>query len=114
MPREQAGGIDSHHLESEPEREKPNKLLRSRHASERKSLVRNADEPPPLRSAVTANFNVEEDSNQKVGHTKRSPSPRPKVERKRRRPDERSQVKICLLSVCVCVCVCLPSSIQSN
>lgn len=93
MSREPAGRIDSHHLDSETEREKPNKLSRSRHGREWKGLVKNADEPPPLRSAVTANFHVEEATHLKVDQAKRSPSPRPKFQRKRR-PDERPQMKV--------------------
>lgn len=80
------------HLDSEPDREKSNKLPRSRHSREWKGLVRDADEPPPLRSIVTANVNMEEETHRKVGHARQT-SPRPAIQRKRNRPDERYQMK---------------------
>lgn len=99
--------IGSHRLESEPERGKASKLLKTGHTSEQNTLVHNADEPPVLRSVVTANLNVAEDTNQKVDHTIRSSSPQPKSKAKRKRPDESSQVKVYLL-----LSLCLPVTLS--
>ncbi|XP_040991152.1 uncharacterized protein LOC121238373 [Juglans microcarpa x Juglans regia] len=85
---DQGGKNVSHHSSSEPEREKPNVLSRSRHNREWKGLVRDAAEPPPLRSSGIENFHLEEKSYLKVSRAKRSPSPRPSIQRKRNRPYE--------------------------
>lgn len=87
------GQNDSDHLDSEAERERSNKVSRSRHSREWKGLVRNTDEPPPLWSVVTANANIEEGSHHKVGRVKQSS--RQIIQRKRSRPDEQHQVKVC-------------------
>lgn len=85
--------------QSESEVMKSDKLPnRSRRTKDWKGVIRDPDQPPPLRSAVIANIHTD--------HTKRSPSPQPIIHRKRGRsgeergqaddrgqPDERSQVK---------------------
>ncbi|KAK1382754.1 putative PWI domain, nucleotide-binding alpha-beta plait domain-containing protein [Heracleum sosnowskyi] len=91
--KEQAQNLDSHHMDAEHEREKPNELSRNRHGRGWKSLVKDAVETPPLRSVVTANIHVDEDAHMKVSHLKRSSPPRPVVQRKRRRPDEKLHIK---------------------
>ncbi|KAK9282796.1 hypothetical protein L1049_011017 [Liquidambar formosana] len=85
--------IDSRHLDSESEREKSNKLSRTRHNREWKGLGRNAAEPPPFRSSDIDNIHVEEKTHRKFGRARRSLSPRQPVQRKRSRPDERQQLK---------------------
>uniref|UniRef100_A0A2N9IGK9 RRM domain-containing protein n=1 Tax=Fagus sylvatica TaxID=28930 RepID=A0A2N9IGK9_FAGSY len=84
--------IDSHHSDSESEREKSNKLSRSRHNREWKGLVRDAAEPPPLRSSDIDKMHYEEKPNRRVSRAKRSPSPR-SFQRKRSQPDERENKK---------------------
>lgn len=85
---DQSGENDSHHSNPEAEKEKPNNLSRSRHNREWKGLVRDAVEPPPLRSSDIEKIHLEEKSSHKVGRAKRSTSPRPSIRRKRGRPDE--------------------------
>ena len=85
--------IDSHHSDSESEREKSNKLSRSRHNREWKGLVRDAAEPPPLRSSDIDKMHYEEKPNRRVSRAKRSPSPR-SFQRKRSQPDERENKKV--------------------
>uniref|UniRef100_A0A5B6YVE5 RRM domain-containing protein n=1 Tax=Davidia involucrata TaxID=16924 RepID=A0A5B6YVE5_DAVIN len=90
---EQTVRNDSHPLDSDSDRGKSDKLSRSRHNREWKGLVRDADEPPPLRSSVIDNVHIEERTHGRVGRVKHSLSPRPTVQKKRSRPDERHQTK---------------------
>ncbi|KAA8520257.1 hypothetical protein F0562_014513 [Nyssa sinensis] len=90
---EQTVRNDSNHLDSDSDRGKSDKLSRSRHNREWKGLVRDAEEPPPLRSSVIDSADVEERTHGRVGRGKRSLSPRPTVPKKRSRPDERHQTK---------------------
>ncbi|KAL1827896.1 hypothetical protein ACET3Z_006308 [Daucus carota] len=90
--KEPAQNIDSHHMDTEHEREKPNELSRSRHGRGWKGLVKDAIEPPPLRSVVTANIHDNEDAHM-INHMERSSPQRPVTQRKRRRPDEKLHVK---------------------
>lgn len=92
--KEQPQNLDSHHMDTEHEREKPNELSRNRHGRGWKSLVKDAVETPPLRSVVTANIHVDEDAHMGNIHLKRSSPPRPIVQRKRRRPDEKLHIKV--------------------
>ncbi|XP_043690929.1 nucleolin 1-like isoform X2 [Telopea speciosissima] len=66
---------------------------RSRRNREWKGLVRDVDEPPPLRSSEIESFHLEEKIHQKSGRVKRSRSPRPSVREKRSRQEERHQTK---------------------
>ncbi|CAL9004018.1 unnamed protein product [Prunus brigantina] len=85
---DQTGNTDSYHLGSEPEREKSNKLTRSRHNREWKGLARDAAEPPPFLSSEIGDIHVDEKSHSKVIRAK-SPLRQPAAQRKRIRPDER-------------------------
>ncbi|KAJ7949142.1 putative RNA binding family protein [Quillaja saponaria] len=89
----QAGDDDSHNLDSDSARGKSNKLLRSRHNKEWKGLVREAAEPPPLRSSELNAIHVEEKSLHEVNRGLRSLSPQRPFQRKRNRPDERQSTK---------------------
>lgn len=95
---DQSGRIDSHHMDSESERVQPNKESKSRHRREWKGLVRDAAEPPPLRSSEIEKIHSEEKTHQRASRTRRSSSPRPVVQRKRTRPDERENMKVCGLN----------------
>lgn len=95
---DQSGKNDSLHMDSESERVKPNKESKSRHRREWKGLVRDAAEPPPLRSSEIEKIHLEEKTHQRVSHARRSSSPRPVVQRKRTRPYERENIKVCGLN----------------
>ncbi|GFZ00448.1 RNA binding (RRM/RBD/RNP motifs) family protein [Actinidia rufa] len=58
-----------------------------------KSLVRDADEPPPFQSSVFDDVHTDDRIHRKVSSAKRSPSPQPIVQKKRSRPDERQHTK---------------------
>ncbi|GFZ00461.1 RNA binding (RRM/RBD/RNP motifs) family protein [Actinidia rufa] len=90
---DQARIHNSRHLDSDSERGKTNKLSRSRHNREWKSLVRDADEPPPFQSSVFDDVHTDDRIHRKVSSAKRSPSPQPIVQKKRSRPDERQHTK---------------------
>ncbi|KAK2965269.1 hypothetical protein RJ640_015767 [Escallonia rubra] len=83
---------DHSHLDSQPEKEKPSQLSQSRRTKEWTGLVRDADEPALLRSAVTSDVHMEERITRKDGHARHSPS-RPVVQRKRNRADEQPKLK---------------------
>lgn len=87
----QLTGADSHRLDSDSERGKSAKFAKNRHNREWKGLVRDAAEPPPLRSSEVENIQVEEKSSRKVSHG-RSASPR-SSRKKRSRLDERQPIK---------------------
>ncbi|GLT84173.1 hypothetical protein SLE2022_024200 [Rubroshorea leprosula] len=89
--REQGGISDSFKVDSESERAKSTKLHRSRHKREWKGLVRDAADPPPLRSSEVNNIQFEERTPHKVSHGKSS-SPRLN-QKKRNRTEERQQTK---------------------
>ncbi|XP_023881866.2 protein gar2 [Quercus suber] len=89
---DQGGKDDSHRSDSESEKEKSNTLSRSRHNREWKGLVRDAAEPPPLRSSDIDKIHYEEKPHRRVSRAKRSPSPR-SFQRKRSQPDERESKK---------------------
>lgn len=95
---DQSGRNDSHHMDSESERIKPNKESKSRHRREWKGLVRDAAEPPPLRSSEVEKIHLQEKTHQKIIRARRSPSPRSVAQRKRTRPDERENVKVCVVN----------------
>ena len=90
---DQGGKNDSHCSDSESEKEKSNTLSRSRHNREWKGLVRDAAEPPPLRSSDIDKIHYEEKPHRRVSRAKRSPSPR-SFQRKRSQPDERENKKV--------------------
>ncbi|EXC12842.1 Zinc finger CCCH domain-containing protein 14 [Morus notabilis] len=89
---DKSGRDYSHHLESESKKE-----AKIRHNKEWKGLIRDAAEPPPLRSSEVEKIHVKERTHHRVRHTRRSPSPRPAVERKRNRTDERQNTKVLIL-----------------
>lgn len=93
---------DSHRVDSESERVKTSKESNSRHRREWKGLVRDADEPPPLRSSVVEKIHLEEKPHQRrrvrTDHGKRSPSPRSVGLRKRSRPDDQENIKVWILN----------------
>lgn len=84
---------ESRHLDSDSERGKSSKLSRSRHNREWKSLVRDADEPPPFQSSGTDSVGTHERAQLKMSQSKRSPPPQPLSQKKRSRPDERQETK---------------------
>ncbi|GLT60718.1 hypothetical protein SLA2020_334740 [Shorea laevis] len=88
---DQDGINDSFKLDSESEREKPTKLHRSRHNREWRGLVRDAADPPPLRSSEVKNIHFEERTHRKQSRG-RSPSPG-LSRRKRSRTEEMQQAK---------------------
>lgn len=90
---EQSEKNESLHSNAESETEKYNKLSRSRHNREWKGLVRDAVEPPPLRSSDIDRIHLEEKPHRKDIRARRSPSPRPSFQRKRSRPDEHENKK---------------------
>ncbi|KAA3471513.1 nucleolin 1 [Gossypium australe] len=87
----QSIGAESHQLDTDSERGKSTKFPRNRHNRDWKGLVRDATEPPPLRSSEVENIRFEEKSSRKVGRG-RSTSP-PPTQKKRSRPDERQPIK---------------------
>ncbi|KAE8672136.1 hypothetical protein F3Y22_tig00111851pilonHSYRG00083 [Hibiscus syriacus] len=87
----QSIGAGSHQLDIDSERAKTTKVSRNRHNREWKGLVRDAADPPPLRSSVVENICFEEKSSLKVS-CGRSTSPCP-TQKKRSRPDERHPIK---------------------
>uniref|UniRef100_A0A2P2LCE7 PWI domain-containing protein n=1 Tax=Rhizophora mucronata TaxID=61149 RepID=A0A2P2LCE7_RHIMU len=89
---EQAGRNGSHHIDSELEKDKPGTLSRSRHKREWKGLVRDGNEPPPLRSSDVDVSYVDGKPDHKVNHLQRSPSPQSPQQKKRRR-HEQQQMK---------------------
>ncbi|KAK5810678.1 Polyadenylate-binding 2-A [Gossypium arboreum] len=84
-------GAESHQLDTDSERGKSTKFPRNRHNRDWKGLVRDAAEPPPLRSSEVENIRFEEKSSRKVSRG-RSTSPRP-TQKKRSRPDDRQPIK---------------------
>nr|KJB22241.1 hypothetical protein B456_004G036800 [Gossypium raimondii] len=87
----QSIGAESHQLDTDSERGKSTKFPRNRHNRDWKGLVRDAAEPPPLRSSEVENIRFEEKSSRKVSRG-RSTSPQP-TQKKRSRPDERQPIK---------------------
>ncbi|GMI74127.1 hypothetical protein like AT3G12640 [Hibiscus trionum] len=87
----QSIGADSQKLDTDSEIAKTTKVSRNRHNRDWKGLVRDAAEPPPLRSSVIENICFEEKSSRKVSRG-RPTSPRP-TQKKRSRPDERQPRK---------------------
>ncbi|KAK8615085.1 hypothetical protein V6N13_068871 [Hibiscus sabdariffa] len=87
----QSIGADSNQMDTDSERGKTTKVSRNRHNREWKGLVRDAAEPPPLRSSEIESIGLEEKSSCKVSRG-RSTSPRP-TQKKRNRHDERQSMK---------------------
>lgn len=91
-----SGRDDSHHLESEPDKGKSKKEPKIRHNKEWKGLIRDAADPPPLRSSELDDIHVLENTHKphrEGRRTRRSPSPQPVVEKKRTRTDEQQNTK---------------------
>ncbi|GKB13651.1 hypothetical protein Tco_0847574 [Tanacetum coccineum] len=88
-------------LHNDSERIKSDKFSMSRRSKDRKSTIRDPNEPPLLHSAMIANIHVHD----KI-YMRQSPTTQPVIERRRDRsaegghkyergqPDERSQVKV--------------------
>ncbi|KAJ9558380.1 hypothetical protein OSB04_012994 [Centaurea solstitialis] len=91
QPGKEDGRSDLPHFNSESEGVKSEKLPKSRRNKDWKGVIRDPDEPPPLRSAVIANIHAEDKSHHSGSHMKRSPSPQPLVQRKRGRSGERGR-----------------------
>eukprot|EP00258_Populus_trichocarpa_P048254 XP_024464273.1 uncharacterized protein LOC7482274 isoform X3 [Populus trichocarpa] len=90
---EQTGGNESHHMDSEPQKVKPDNSYRGRHKREWKGVVRDVNHRPPLRSSVVVNIHQEEKTHCEVSHARRSTSPQPPQQKKRSQHDERQHVK---------------------
>ncbi|KAF2319418.1 hypothetical protein GH714_015643 [Hevea brasiliensis] len=88
-----AGSDESHHIDSESGKGKSDNLSVSRHKREWKGLMRDATEPPPLRSSEVDIGHLDERSHHKSSHARRSPSPCPPQQKKRSRQDERQHMK---------------------
>ena len=96
-PADKLGRSDSHKLDSESDRGKPSSESKIRHNREWKGLVRDASDPPPLRSSEIENIHLDEKSHQRIRRTRRSPSLRPAGQRKRSRTDDRQNTKVPIL-----------------
>ncbi|KAL9371378.1 hypothetical protein Peur_036518 [Populus x canadensis] len=90
---EQTGGNESHHMDSEPQKVKPDNSYRGRHKREWKGVVRDVNHRPPLRSSVVVNIHQEEKTHCEVSRARRSTSPHPPQQKKRSQHDERQHVK---------------------
>ncbi|KDP43453.1 hypothetical protein JCGZ_16740 [Jatropha curcas] len=90
---DQAGQNESHNIDSESGKGKSNNLPRSRQKREWKGLMRDAAEPPPLRSSEVEVTRFEERSHHKASHTRRSSPPQSPQQKKRSRQDERQNMK---------------------
>ncbi|XP_076893756.1 uncharacterized protein LOC143545832 [Bidens hawaiensis] len=77
------------HIRSESEIDS-DRVSTNRRSKEWKGIVRDPDEPPPLRSAIIANIKSEDDKNQKI----RSPPPQSVIHRKRGRSGERGHTEL--------------------
>ncbi|CAK7330835.1 unnamed protein product [Dovyalis caffra] len=86
-------GSESHHMDSELEKVKPDNLSRGRHKKEWKGVVRDVNYPTPLRSSVVDTIHQEEKTHRKVSRARRSPSPQPTQQKKRSRHDAGQHVK---------------------
>ncbi|KAJ0735037.1 putative nuclear polyadenylated RNA-binding protein Nab2/ZC3H14 [Helianthus annuus] len=78
------------HVRSESEMIDSDKVSKNRRSKDWKGIIRDLDEPPPLRSAIISNISSEDDKNQ----IKRSPSPQPLIHRKRGRSGERGHTEL--------------------
>nr|XP_034886989.1 uncharacterized protein LOC118027675 isoform X3 [Populus alba]TKS01856.1 nucleolin 1-like isoform X2 [Populus alba] len=90
---EQTGWDESHHMDSEPQKVKPDNSYRGRHKREWKGVVRDVNHRPPLRSSVVVNIHQEEKTHCEVSRARRSTSPQPPQQKKRSQHDERQHVK---------------------
>ncbi|XP_065869678.1 uncharacterized protein [Euphorbia lathyris] len=89
---DQAGRNEYDPVETESGKGKSENLPRSRSKREWKGLMRDATEPPPLRSSVVDTVLTEEKSHLKAS-SGRSSSPDPPKQKKRNRQDERQFLK---------------------
>ncbi|OMO69781.1 hypothetical protein CCACVL1_19272 [Corchorus capsularis] len=87
----QSAGVDFNQLDSGSERGKSTKFVRNRHNREWKGLLRDAAEPPPLRSSEVENIHFEEKTHRRASR-RRSSSPR-SSQKKRSRSDGRQSIK---------------------
>ena len=95
---EQTGGNESHHMDSEPQKVKPDNSYRGRHKREWKGVVRDVNHRPSLRSSVVVNIHQEEKTHCEVSRARRSTSPQPPQQKKRSQHDERQHVKVWISS----------------
>lgn len=82
---ELAGKNKASHADPEPEKGKSNRLSRRRHNQDWKGLVRDAPDPPPLRSSDIKNIHVEGKTHQ--GQEGKNHCPAQPVQKKRNRVD---------------------------
>lgn len=103
---DEVGRDDAHLFDIELERDKSTRESKTRRNREWKGLVRDAAEPPPLRSSEVESFHAEEKNHHKLGRVKRSYSPRPPIRKKRNRQDDRRESKVRLYNVfCLCTII---------
>lgn len=95
---EQTGGNESRHMDSEPQKVKPDNSYRGRHKREWKDVVRDVSHQPPLRSSVVVNIHQEKKTLCNVSRARRSPSPQSPQLKKRSRHDEQQHVKVWISS----------------
>ncbi|KAJ6670897.1 ZINC FINGER CCCH DOMAIN-CONTAINING PROTEIN 14 [Salix viminalis] len=89
---EQTGGNESRHMDSEPQKVKPDNSYRGRHKREWKD-ERDVSHQPPLRSSVVVNIHQEKKTLCNVSRARRSPSPQSPQLKKRSQHDEQQHVK---------------------
>ncbi|KAL3832934.1 hypothetical protein ACJIZ3_007670 [Penstemon smallii] len=92
---EPAGRTESHHIDSEVEKENFKKTSANRHRREWKGLARDENENnvPLSQISMADKVNAQEDLHRRVGRTKRAVSPRSTIQKKRRQPEERQSRK---------------------
>ncbi|KAJ6345477.1 hypothetical protein OIU78_008187 [Salix suchowensis] len=90
---EQTGGNESRHMDSEPQKVKPDNSYRGRHKREWKDVVRDVSHQPPLRSSVVVNIHQEKKTLCNISRARRSPSPQSPQLKKRSQHDEQQHVK---------------------
>ncbi|GAB4832608.1 hypothetical protein Ancab_006626 [Ancistrocladus abbreviatus] len=89
---EQAVRSITHHMDSDSERVKSDKLVKSRHSREWKGPVRDVPQPP-LCSSETDGVRKEGKTQRSTGWSRQSVSPEPPGQKKRRRSDEEQRSK---------------------
>ncbi|KAG5238501.1 nucleolin [Salix suchowensis] len=87
------GGNESRHMDSEPQKVKPDNSYRGRHKREWKDVVRDVSHQPPLRSSVVVNIHQEKKTLCNISRARRSPSPQSPQLKKRSQHDEQQHVK---------------------
>ncbi|KAF9675606.1 hypothetical protein SADUNF_Sadunf09G0049700 [Salix dunnii] len=85
---EQTGGNESHHMDSEPPKVKPDNSYRGRHKREWKDVMRDVSHQPPLQSSMVVNIHQEKKTLCNVSRARRSPSPQSQQLKKRSQHEE--------------------------